>query len=66
MNPRPRLAPVAAIMILAAGASLAADATNATRPQVRRAAYQEIALRLRQGDVAAGKAFDAVLSEFET
>ena len=34
--------------------------------QVRRAAYRELAQRLRQGDFSASKDYDAVLTEFDT
>jgi hypothetical protein len=70
-----------AITILASSAALGDDVRNATPPQiatpipihvemqawqVRRAAYQKVAQRLRQGDFSAGKEYDAVLTEFET
>ena len=34
--------------------------------QVRRAAYDSLALRLRKGDFSASKDYDAVLTEFDT
>jgi hypothetical protein len=70
-----------AIAILASSAALGDDARNATPPQitapipvhvemqpwqVRRAAYQHIAQRLRLGDRSAAKEYDAVLTEFDT
>jgi len=47
------------------------DAPNGAPPQmqpwqVRRAAYESLAQRLRQGDFSAGKDYDAVLTEFDT
>ena len=53
-----------------AGAYLPSQVTTVRVPmqpwQVRRAAYQALAQRLRQGDFSAGKDYDAVLTEFDT
>jgi hypothetical protein len=53
-----------------AGAYLPSQVTTVHVPmqswQARRAAYQELAQRLRQGDFSAGKDYDAVLTEFDT
>ena len=70
-----------AITILASSSVLAGDPPNGTLPtigtttsvyiemqawQVRRAAYDSLALRLRRGDFSASKDYDAVLTEFDT
>jgi hypothetical protein len=78
---QPRFTLGVAFAIWSPSAALADDPPIATPPpieapipvhvemqpwQVRRAAYQKIAQRLRHGDFSAGKDFDAVLTEFET
>lgn len=70
-----------AITILASGSVVAGDPSSGTPPtigttasvhielqpwQVRRAAYDSLALRLRRGDFSASKDYDAVLTEFDT
>jgi len=70
-----------AMAILASSAALADDAPSGSAPrigasrpvhiemqawQVRRAAYESLVQRLRHGDLSAGQAYDAVLTEFHT